>query len=95
MTKKKKVIIIATIILIFVLFAMCSTEVMFRTAVFMHSPKSAICMKYRKLDDVTNGKDLYIITENPPIEKSTQGILTTWIVYHVGPLKIVRYYGEG
>ena len=32
---------------------------------------------------------------NVLIEKATQGILTTWIVYHIGPLKIVRYYGEG
>lgn len=92
---KKRGAIIACIISIFILFAMCSTEIMFRTAVFMHSPKSAICMKYKKMDDATHGKDLYIITENPPIEKATQGILTTWIVYHIGPLKIVRYYGEG
>lgn len=51
-------------------------------------------MKYKKADDRSAGKDLYVITENVPVEKATQGILETWEVYHFGPLKFAHYYGE-
>ena len=95
MTKKKRTICLFGIVAIIVVSLMSSTELMLRAAVFTHSPRSAITMEYKAADDKGEGKDLYIITKNAPVEEATQGVLTTWIVYHFGPLKFARYYGEG
>lgn len=95
MTKKKKTVVILGVVLILAVFAVCSTGFMFRAAVFTHSPASAVTMQYKASDAATRDRDLYVITKNAPVEKATQGTLTTWIVYHFGPLKFVKYYGEG
>lgn len=91
--KKRAGTLVVAVILIFI--AMCSTDFMLRAAVFMYSPKSAITVEYIESDQKSEEGDLYTITENAPIEKDTQGVLTTWVVRHFGPLKIVSYYGEG
>lgn len=94
MNKRKKTRVVAAIVVLAILLAMCSTDIMLRLAVFTYSPKSAVTMKYKKADDRSAGKDLYVITENVPVKKATQGMLETWEVYHFGPLKFAHYYGE-
>lgn len=90
---KKKAITILIVFAVLLLLAMCSTEFMLRAAVFIYSPKSAINMEYQEKKG-QGEEDLYVITKNAPIEEGTQASLETWIVYHFGPLKFVRYYGE-
>ena len=94
MNKRIKTRAVAEIVVLLILLAMCSTDIRLRLAVFTYSPKSAVTMKYKKADDRSAGKDLYVITENVPVEKATQGMLETWEVYHFGPLKFAHYYGE-
>lgn len=72
MNKRKKTGAVAAIVVLLILLAMCSTDIMLRLAVFTYSPKSAVTMKYKKSDDRSAGKDLYVITENVPVEKATQ-----------------------
>ena len=45
----------------------------------------------RSLENIT----LYIIRENAPVERATQGELTTWAVKSIGPFHYAYYYGEG
>ncbi len=92
---KKKITTVMIVFTVLVLLAMCSREFMFRATVFIYSPKSAITMEYKEKNIKNEGKDLCVITKNAPIEEATQAPLNTWIVYHFGPLKFVRYYGEG
>lgn len=73
---------------------MTSTDFALRAAVFFHSPSSAMTMKYREIDS-EQGTCLYEITRNAPVEKSTDGTLTTWEVHRYGPFKVATYYGEG
>ncbi len=94
MTRRRKNFSIAIIVIILILFAMTSEDFMLRAAVFVHSPRSALTMEYEPVGDNTNREDLYAITKNAPVEKATQGILTTWVVHHYGPFKIAGYYGE-
>lgn len=95
MINKKRAVALLVVAVILIFIAMCSTDFMLRVAVFMHSPKSAVTMSYEKSDQKNEGEEFYTITKNAPIEKETQGTLTTWSVHHFGPLKFVRYYGEG
>lgn len=63
-------------------------------AAFFFDIGSAFTMKYEKIEDVSKHKAIYRIRENVPVEKSTQGDLTTWMVYHFGPFNFAYYYGE-
>lgn len=51
-------------------------------------------MEYEIRDGESKKTQLCVITKNAPVEEATQGVLTTWIIYHVGPFKFVKYYGE-
>lgn len=93
-SRKKKVIIILVAVVIFIGVATCSSEFMLRAAVFLYSPSSAFSMKYKYIGDETNNVRLYKITENAPIEKGTEGELTTWAVYSFGPFHYAKYFGE-
>ena len=48
MNKRKKTRAVAAIVVLAILLAMCSTDIMLRLAVFTYSPKSAVTMKYKK-----------------------------------------------
>lgn len=93
MNARKKVAIIASIMTVTLLTLMTSTSFALRVAIFFHSPSSAVTMEYREIDS-EQGKYLYEITQNAPVEDATQGTLTTWEVHHYGPFKIATYYGE-
>ena len=92
-TRKKRIIVIAVLTAI-VLMAICSSGFMLRTAVFFHSPKSAITMKYEEIKSLRTKGTLYTITENAPVEKGTEAELTTWIVCRFGSFYYAKYYGE-
>ena len=93
MNMRKKVVIITSIVAAVLLTLMTSTSFALRASVFFHSPSSAVTMEYREIDS-EQGKYLYEITRNAPVEETTQGTLTTWEVHHYGPFKIATYYGE-
>ena len=48
MNKRKKTRVVAAIVVLAILLAMCSTDIMLRLAVFTYSPKSAVTMKYKR-----------------------------------------------
>lgn len=93
MKVRKKVIIGICVVVVLVVTLMTSTSFALRTAVFVHSPSSAVTMEYRKIDS-EQGKSLYEIIRNAPVEDATEGTLITWEVHHYGPFKIATYYGE-
>ncbi|MCR4653141.1 MAG: hypothetical protein K5744_05550 [Eubacterium sp.] len=93
MTKKKRIVLGCFLIMIIVML-MSSTGFMVRAAVFVHSPRCAMTMEYEIRDGENKKTQLCVITKNAPVEEATQGVLTTWIIYHVGPFKFVKYYGE-
>lgn len=92
--KNKAHVLIGLTIIGLIFIALCSPDFMLRISVFMISPESALNMRYKMYESEENGQ-LYKITKNPPIEKNTGGILTTWKVYHIGPLCFAKYHGEG
>lgn len=93
MNTRKRIAIIASIMVVAMLTLMTSTTFALRAAIFFHSPSSAVTMEYREIDS-EQGKYLYEITRNAPVEDATEGTLTTWEVRHYGPFKIATYYGE-
>ncbi|MER2191290.1 MAG: hypothetical protein ABS951_10045 [Solibacillus sp.] len=44
-------------------------------------------------DFIQHEDSLYKLTK-PPIERATQGTLTTFIVHQYGPIYLAQYYGE-
>ncbi|MER1985909.1 MAG: hypothetical protein ABS948_08470 [Solibacillus sp.] len=60
-----------------------------RTHLFLLGyPTSAFGSDFIQHDD-----SLYKLTK-PPVERATQGTLTTFIVHQYGPIYIAQYYGE-
>lgn len=92
--KNRKAAYILSAIVIVLLCMSFSTSIMLRVAVFFYSPKSAFNMDYAYYKDEGKNGKVYKITKNPPVEESTDGILTTWIVYNIGPIKYATYHGE-
>lgn len=91
--KEKRVFVIVIFIVAIGNILMPSSGTL-RLAVFAISPRSAFTMEYKYIDTEPDGEEIYRITKNPPIEKATQGELTTWAVCRIGPFKYARYYGE-
>lgn len=91
--KKFKVILL--IILIFAIgnIVMPAAGIL-KIAVFTFSPQSAFTLEYKYIDTESNGEKIFRITKNPPIEKATQGEMTTWAVSRFGPFQYAKYYGE-
>ena len=73
---------------------MCSPGLMLRIAVFPYSPASSFTMKYEEEKSELKGVKVFRITENAPVENGTEGELTTWAVYNIGPFHFAKYYGE-
>lgn len=92
--KRKGLKVIACIVVIAVVLT-CTPGMALRTSAFMFDMGSAFTLEFEKVEDLSEHKTIYRITENVPVEKSTQGNLTTWQVYHFGPFNIATYYGEG
>lgn len=92
--KKKSGIVLIVCIIIILCVITFSRGAALRAAAFLHSPKSAISMKYEKVGNIGTQKTLYRITENPPVEKATESELYTWVVYSFGPFHFAEYYGE-
>lgn len=90
---KKSLKIFACIIAV-IMILHCTPGMALRSGAFLFDIGSAFTMKFEKVDDVSKHKSKYIIRENEPVEKSTQGELTTWMVYHFGPFNYAYYYGE-
>ena len=91
---KHKLLIILIIILCMI---SVIPDLTLRCAVFFDSPKSAFTIEYERADDHpddTGYRHMYRIIRNEPIEKTTEGHLYTWAVYHIGPFHYARYYGE-
>lgn len=65
-----------------------------KKAVFTVSPRSAFTLEYEYISTESNGEEIYFITKNPPVEKTTQGELKTWAICKLGPFKYAKYYGE-
>ena len=91
---KKGLKIFACIVAVIVI-THCTPGMALRTSAFMYDMGSAFTLEYKMIKYVSEHKTIYRITENVPIEKSTQGELTTWLVHHFGPFNFATYYGEG
>lgn len=91
--KRKGLKVLVCIVIVAVLLT-CTPGMALRTSAFFFDIGSAFTMKFEKVDDVSKHKAIYRIRENVPVEKSTQGELTTWMVYHFGPFNFAYYYGE-
>jgi len=89
--RRTKVLVLAAILL---MACTLSPGGALRTAVFFHSPVSAVTMSYEEIQLSDEGERLYRITENEPVEKATQGHLYTWVVHEWGPFHFAEYYGE-
>ena len=95
MSKKMKDLIgIICIIAVLIIFV-CTPGMALRTSAFMYDAGSAFTLQFEKVTDISKYKTIYRITENVPIERGTEGQLTTWQVFHFGPFHFATYYGEG
>ena len=92
--KKRNLLITLVLIIILIGIAACSSSLMLRVAVFPYSPASAFTMKYKVVKNESDNIKLYNITKNAPIERGTEGKLTTWAVYSFGPFHYAKYYGD-
>lgn len=91
--KKKGVTVLVCIVAIAVILT-CTPGMALRTAAFTYDMGSAFKLEFEKIMEFDNNWSLYEITENAPVEKSTQGELVTWKVYRFGPFHFATYYGE-
>ena len=93
---KKKIITIITCIVIVLGLISLSEAATLRAAVFVNfAPVKAFTMEFEESNYSPENVKLYIIRENPPVERATQGELTTWAVKSIGPFHYAYYYGEG
>ena len=96
--KKKIAKIIVAVILISTVLISLSEAAALRAAVFLSfAPVKAFTMDFEESKRSAQPKNttIYIIRENAPIERATQGELTTWAVKSIGPFHYAYYYGEG
>lgn len=94
--KKKKTITIITSIVIVLGLISLSEAATLRATIFMSfAPVKAFTMEFEESKYSPENVKLYIIRENPPVERATQGELTTWAVKSIGPFHYAYYYGEG
>lgn len=99
MSKKKQIrkIVIASILIVLMLISLSEAATL-RAAVFVSfAPIKAFTMEFEESKRSMPPKNttIYIIRENAPIERATQGELTTWAVKSIGPFHYAYYYGEG
>ena len=95
MNKKKIITIITSIVIVLGLISLSEAATL-RAAVFMSfAPVKAFTMEFEESNYSPENVKLYIIRENPPVERATQNELTTWAVKSVGPFHYAYYYGEG
>lgn len=95
MNKKKIITIITSIVIVLGLISLSEAATL-RAAVFMSfAPVKAFTMEFEESKYSPENATIYIIRENPPVERATQGELTTWAVKSVGPFHYAYYYGEG
>lgn len=92
--RKVKILLICIAIVLAVI--SLSETLTLRTAVFLHSPKSAVTSQLEDISD-SRGESLgkYYILSSPPVDRQTQNKLTTWAVISIGPFHYAYYYGEG
>ena len=94
--KKKKTRTISTSIVIVLGLISLSEAATLRATIFMSfAPVKAFTMEFEESKYSPENVKLYIIRENPPVERATQGELTTWAVKSIGPFHYAYYYGEG
>ena len=94
-SKKKIKVIIAGILIALCLISLSEAATL-RAAVFVSfAPVKAFTMEFEESNYSPEDVTLYIIRENPPVERATQGELTTWAVKSIGPFHYAYYYGEG
>ena len=95
MNKKKIIAIITSIVIVSGLISLSEAATL-RAAVFVSfAPVKAFTMEFEESNYSPENVKLYIIRENPPVERSTQGELTPWAVKSIGPFHYAYYYGEG
>ena len=94
--KKKKIkVVIVSILIVLALISLSETAAL-RAAVFVSfAPVKAFTMEFEESNYSPKNVKLYIIRENPPVERATQNELTTWAVKAIGPFHYAFYYGEG
>lgn len=93
--RNKKGLTILMCLVVIAVVLTCTPGMALRTSSLVYDMGSAFTMEFEKVIDLDKNRTLYRITENVPVEKSTQGELTTWQVYHFGPFNFAKYYGEG
>lgn len=91
--KKKGITVLVCIVVIAVILTF-TPGMALRTSAFFFDMCSAFTLEVEKVEELSEHKTIYRITENVPVEKSTQGELTTWQIYHFGPFNFATYYGE-
>ena len=91
---KKKGITALVCIAVIAVMLTCTPGMALRTSAFMYDMGSTFKLEFEKIIELDKNRTLYKITENVPVEKSTQGELITWKVYHLGPFNFATYYGE-
>lgn len=91
---KKKIIGLAAAVIL--LGISLSPMLSLRAAVLFRSPVSAFTSEIRELhySDETSNRHIYALS-NPPVERVTNGKLSTWAVVSMGPFHYAYYYGEG
>lgn len=95
MNKKKIITIITSIVIVLGLISLSEAATL-RAAVFMSfAPVKAFTMEFEESKYSPENVKLYIIRDDPPVERATQGELTTWAVKSIGPFHYAYYYGEG
>ena len=93
---KRKIKVIITGILIVLGLISLSESATLRAAVFMRfEPVKAFTMEFEESNSSPENATIYIIRNNPPVERATQNELTTWAVKSIGPFHYAYYYGEG
>lgn len=93
MGKMKKLLMCIAIVLVVI---SLSETLTLRAAVFLRSPESAVTSQLKDISDSReeSSKKYYVLSK-PPVERVTQGKLTTWAVTSFGPFHYAYYYGEG
>ena len=95
--KQKRKIVIVSILIVLMLISLSEAATL-RAEVFVSfAPIKAFTMEFEESKRSAQPKNttIYIIRENVPVERSTQGELTTWAVKSIGPFHYAYYYGEG
>lgn len=95
MNKKKNIAIITSIIIALGLILLSEVATLRAAVFFSFAPVKAFTMECEESNYSPKNVTLYIIRENPPVERATQNELTTWAVKSIGPFHYAYYYGEG